>query len=233
MLQPGTSAAAILILVALVALGWYFARRALQPFEEITRTAEKINYENLNTQIISTHKEQEVQRLVQSFNAMVSRLSKSFSQMRKFNADVAHELRTPLTAIRGYAETLLDGARVVSASADQTLKLWDAATGKCLATLPLFGEGLAAAYSPVRGSVTCGATSGSVYLADVVGIPMGPLPVTAVDLGNGPVVRCPVCEERSPLREAWLGREMICPRSVCQTRLRVNPFVVRLPPALP
>ncbi len=32
-------------------------------------------------------------------------------QMRKdFVADVSHELRTPLSAIRGYAETLLDGA---------------------------------------------------------------------------------------------------------------------------
>ena len=32
-------------------------------------------------------------------------------QLRKdFVADVSHELRTPLTAIRGYAETLLDGA---------------------------------------------------------------------------------------------------------------------------
>src|SRR5581483_6515999 len=32
-------------------------------------------------------------------------------QLRKdFVADVSHELRTPLAAIRGYAETLLDGA---------------------------------------------------------------------------------------------------------------------------
>ena len=32
-------------------------------------------------------------------------------QVRKdFVADVSHELRTPLAAIRGYAETLLDGA---------------------------------------------------------------------------------------------------------------------------
>ena len=28
---------------------------------------------------------------------------------KQFVADVSHELRTPLTAIRGYAETLLDG----------------------------------------------------------------------------------------------------------------------------
>ena len=99
-----------LILVVLVALGWYFAGRALKPFEEITRTAEKINYENLNTQITSTHKEQEVQRLVQSFNAMVSRLNKSFNQMRKFNADVAHELRTPLSILQGETEIALRSA---------------------------------------------------------------------------------------------------------------------------
>ncbi len=96
-----------LILIILVALGWYFAVRALRPFEEIARTAEKISYENLNTQIVSTHKEHEVQRLVQSFNAMVSRLNQSFTQMRKFNADVAHELRTPLAILQGETEIAL------------------------------------------------------------------------------------------------------------------------------
>src|SRR6202011_4321641 len=37
--------------------------------------------------------------------------SRHQEQVRKdFVADVSHELRTPLSAIRGYAETLLDGA---------------------------------------------------------------------------------------------------------------------------
>jgi heavy metal sensor kinase len=96
-----------LILAISVALGWFFASRALKPFEEITETAEKINYENLNAKIETAHKEDEIQRLVQSFNAMVKRLDDSFRQMRKFNADAAHELRTPLAILQGETEVAL------------------------------------------------------------------------------------------------------------------------------
>ena len=96
-----------LILAISVALGWFFAGRALKPFEEITETAEKINYENLNTKIVTAHREEEIQRLVQSFNAMVKRLDNSFRQMRKFNADAAHELRTPIAILQGETEVAL------------------------------------------------------------------------------------------------------------------------------
>jgi hypothetical protein len=54
--------------------------------------------------------------------------------------------------------------------------------------------------------------------------------VTAVDLGNGSAVRCPVCFEPHPLLKAWLGRELECPGSGCHARLRVNPLVGRRSP---
>jgi heavy metal sensor kinase len=101
-----------LVLIVAVAVGWYLAVHALKPFEEVAKTAEQITSEKLNTQIVNVRKEQEIQRLVQSFNSMVARLSQSFDQMRKFNANVAHELRTPLAILQGENEIALRSAPV-------------------------------------------------------------------------------------------------------------------------
>jgi heavy metal sensor kinase len=98
------------IMAVSVLVGWFLAGSALRPFEEVTRTAQQITSENLNTQIVTSRKEDEIQRLVDSFNAMVGRLDRSFQEMRKFNADVAHELRTPLTIMQGENEIALRSA---------------------------------------------------------------------------------------------------------------------------
>jgi heavy metal sensor kinase len=97
-------------LLVSVAVGWFLAGRALQPFEDVTRTAQQITSENLSTQIVTMRQEREIQSLVQSFNAMVNRLDRSFQQMRRFNADVAHELRTPLSIMQGENEIALHSA---------------------------------------------------------------------------------------------------------------------------
>jgi len=98
------------ILLVSVVVGWFLAGRALQPFEDVTRTAEQITSENLSTRIATIRQEKEIQGLVESFNAMVNRLDRSFQQMRRFNADVAHELRTPLSIMQGENEIALRSA---------------------------------------------------------------------------------------------------------------------------
>ena len=51
-----------------------------------------------------------------------------------------------------------------------------------------------------------------------------PLVVTAVDLGEGLVVRCPWCNGAAPLEQGWRGETIACP--ACAGPLKVNPFVV-------
>jgi hypothetical protein len=57
-----------------------------------------------------------------------------------------------------------------------------------------------------------------------------PLIVTAVDFGDGHVVRCPWCNTSHPLtkerKKEWLGKETACPNEECGGPLKVNTFVV-------
>ncbi len=91
--------------------GWYVAGRALDPLNSVSRTAQRITSSNLNTQIRPRGAGDELDHLIETFNAMMDRLNRSFEQIRQFSTDVSHELRTPLTVIRGQLEVALFTAK--------------------------------------------------------------------------------------------------------------------------
>ena len=101
-----------LILALSVSVGWYLAGRALKPFAEVARTVEQYSSKNLHSPIRTLYAEREVQKLVGAFNQLAGRLNASFSQMSRFNADVAHELRTPLAILQGETEIALQSAAI-------------------------------------------------------------------------------------------------------------------------
>jgi hypothetical protein len=113
---------------------------------------------------------------------------------------------------------------VLSASADRTLRLWARASGAELLRLLLPGDLGCVAIAPSGAPIVCGDSGGSVHLLEVVGLELGPLIVTAVDFGEGLVVRCPWCNAIHPFQEPWRGQQVACP--ACEGALKVNEFVV-------
>lgn len=88
-------------------LGWFLAGRALVPVNSVAETAQQITHSSLDMQIPLRHAGDELDRLIEAFNHMMTRLNRSFEQIRQFSTDVSHELRTPLTVIRGQLEVAL------------------------------------------------------------------------------------------------------------------------------
>jgi len=75
--------------------------------DQITQTARMITSQNLNQRISPPKVTDEISRLTETFNGMISRLDQSFRQIKQFSSDASHELKTPLTILRGEVEVAL------------------------------------------------------------------------------------------------------------------------------
>lgn len=95
----------VVVLLAF-ASGLFLSRTSLAKVNQVTETARRISADRLSSRIPSHEVDDEIGRLIETFNGMIARLDASFEQMRQFSADASHELRTPLTVLR----TKLEGA---------------------------------------------------------------------------------------------------------------------------
>jgi heavy metal sensor kinase len=95
-------------LLVIGGLGYFLARKALAPVDQLHRLTEEITADRLDRRLPLAGATDELGRLAQTINAMIARLERSFAEVRRFTADASHELRTPLTAIRAEAEVALN-----------------------------------------------------------------------------------------------------------------------------
>jgi heavy metal sensor kinase len=114
---PLTSLSLALLLLAPVAVaasgavGYCLARSALAPVDAVTRLAREIEATSLGRRLPPTGIEDEIGRLVETFNQMIARLEGSFEGMKRFTADASHELRAPLARLRGAVDVALSRPR--------------------------------------------------------------------------------------------------------------------------
>jgi heavy metal sensor kinase len=124
-----------LLLVAAGLGGYWISRRALRPVDRITTAAESISIRNLSDRLDVPNTSDELQRLSETLNRMLSRIDASVQRISQFTADASHELRAPVTLIRTTAELAVQGNRTTTeyqedmaqilAEAERTTRLID------------------------------------------------------------------------------------------------------------
>ena len=88
-------------------VGYWVARRSLQPVAAMAEQARMITSESLSARLPNPNPHDELGQLAAVFNDTLHRLESSFAELKRFTADASHELRTPLTALRTVGEVAL------------------------------------------------------------------------------------------------------------------------------
>jgi signal transduction histidine kinase len=99
-----TYASLLLLLIAGV-LAYIISRQLTSPIRKLIAAAEKIQKGELDARV-STHSNDEIAGLCQSFNEMADTLEKSGHLRTEIIENVSHEMRTPLSIIKGYADLI-------------------------------------------------------------------------------------------------------------------------------
>ncbi len=99
----------VFITLLITLSGVYFIRSILVPVRQVSAGAEQIARGNFDVRIQKARND-ELGQLCDSINDMAGELATTDRMKNEFISSVSHELRTPLTAIKGWAETLHEGA---------------------------------------------------------------------------------------------------------------------------
>jgi signal transduction histidine kinase len=101
-----------LVLASAVA-GYALAGRALRPVRRITVAAQEISAGALGRRIAATGPRDELRELADTFDAMLERLDRAFTEQQRFAAAASHELRTPLALMRTAIDVALEAPDAV------------------------------------------------------------------------------------------------------------------------
>jgi two-component system heavy metal sensor histidine kinase CusS len=93
------------------AMSFLMAKSSLSPLTQLTKKLSEVESTDLHHQLPVPNTQDEISKLTETFNAMLSRLDESFGRERQFIGDVAHELKTPLSTLISRIEVALSKNR--------------------------------------------------------------------------------------------------------------------------
>ena len=97
------------LLALLVAV--FVSKKVLNPVKDITDRVKQISSESMHLRLATLTDNDELSKLIITFNHMLDRLETAFETQNNFISNASHELGTPLTAIIGEADVTLTKTR--------------------------------------------------------------------------------------------------------------------------
>lgn len=104
-------------------LAYFLLGRALKPLQSLSEEISAITENELSQRIGPSGANDEISSLADSFNTMLSRLEKAFSDQKRFSSDAAHELKTPLAAIKTNIDVLRLEEKPTGGQYEQTINI--------------------------------------------------------------------------------------------------------------
>jgi signal transduction histidine kinase len=101
----------ILAITGLFFSGRWFAKKALEPIDDIIDQMQQVRASNLSLRITEGNGKDEISSLAQNFNRLLKHLENAFEVQQTYVTNASHELKTPVTSIIGEIEVALNKAR--------------------------------------------------------------------------------------------------------------------------
>ena len=97
------------LFIFVVIFGYRIIKNAFKPVKKISETALLIKKsKNFSRRIELDNSEDEIHKMVSTFNEMLDTVEETFIHEKQFSSDVSHELRTPITVILAQSDYALD-----------------------------------------------------------------------------------------------------------------------------
>lgn len=99
------------VTLALFFVGRLYAKKALEPIDDIVRQMQLVRASNLSMRVSEGNSKDEIGQLAQNFNRLLKHLENAFEVQQAFVTNASHELKTPVTSIIGEIEVALNKSR--------------------------------------------------------------------------------------------------------------------------